>query len=431
MKILKVILLFLTIILVHEKCYGENINLTVQEAPVSAVLQNLAKIHHVNLVLNESITGHITLHLENVPWQQALDIILQDQGLTAKKIDNVLIILPIEEMTKREENLENLNNIMPLQTLTFNLHYAKAQEVAVAIKNQNKSLLSSRGNITADVRTNSLFIEDVSEKLNDLKKYIQHIDVPVKQVLIEARIVTVDEKHEKELGVRFGVTRPGNNLSGSLAGANQLAQNINPANVDPLSRLNVDLPANNPLSGRIAVGLANIGKGNLLDLELSALESEGFGQIISSPRLITADQQPATILSGQEIPYQQKADYGTTSIAFQKAVLSLTVTPQITPNNQLLLTLQLNQDRPTTTLIQGVPEIDTREIKTQVLVKNAQTIVLGGIYEQTENHQLQKVPFFGNLPLIGRLFQHDFKQRNRQELLIFVTPSVVSLDEKP
>jgi len=425
MKIPKYLLVFLTIVFIHKNCYGENINLNVQQAPVAGVLQYLAQMNHVNIVLGEHVTGNITLHLENVSWQQALEIILQEQGLASKKINNVLMILPIEEMTTREESFESLNNQMPLSTITITLHYSKAQDIANSLKNQNTSLLSSRANITADPRTNSLWVEDVPEKLNDLKKYIQHIDVPVKQVLIEARIVTIDEKHEQELGVRFGLTRPGNNLSGSFSGANQLAQNINTATIDPLSRLNVDLPAQNPLSGKIAIGLANIGKGNLLDLELSALESEGFGKIISNPRLITADQQPASILSGQEIPYQQKADYGTTSIAFQKAVLNLTVTPQITPNNQLLLTLQVNQDRPNSTLIHGVPEIDTREIKTQVLVHNGQTIVLGGIFEQNDSHQLQKIPFFGSLPLIGKLFQHDFKQRNRQELLIFVTPRVI------
>jgi type IV pilus assembly protein PilQ len=337
-------------------------------------------------------------------------VILEEQQLEMQIKGNVMLIAPREDIG--------------LTSRTFTLHYAKSPDVLTLIKNQNKTLLSERGNVTADPRTNALWIQDTPGKLNDIQSFIEKIDVPVRQVLIETRLVTIDEKYEQEIGVRFGLTRPGNHLSGSLEGANEMLTHP-PAEVNPLSRLNVDLPSANAHAGSIGLALASLGGGNLLDLELSALESEGAGQIMASPRLITANQQPATILSGQEIPYQQAANYGATSVSFEKAVLSLTVTPQITPENRLLLMLQINQDRPGESLVQGVPEIDTRELKTQVLVNNGQTLVLGGIYEQNQGNQVEKIPFFGNLPLIGSIFRHKLTKSHRRELLIFVTPKIL------
>lgn len=402
------------------------LNLDFKDIPVRDVLQMLANINHTNMVLNDAVKGNISLHLEHVSWQQALAVILQEQGLGIEKTDHVMMISPLETIAEHQEMKENLENLAPLQSRIIELHYTKAEEIAALIKNQNKPLLSSRGNISADKRTNTIWIEDVPSKLDQEQQFIHQVDVPVKQVLIEARIVTIDEKYEQELGVRFGLTRPGNHLSGSLEGANNLIKNNNDFVNNPLSRLNVDLPTQNPNAASIGFALATLGGGNLLDLELSALETEGAGQIISSPRLMTANQQPATILSGQEIPYQQSAKFGATSVAFQKAVLSLTVTPQITPEGKLLLTLQVNQDRPSSTLIQGVPEIETREIKTQVLINNGQTLVLGGIYEQDKKNQIERVPFLGNLPVIGHLFRHTLTQKSRRELLIFVTPKIVA-----
>jgi len=404
----------------------KSLNLDFNDIPVRDVLQMLANINHTNMVLNDAVKGNISLHLEHVSWQQALAVILQEQGLGIENTDHVMMISPLETIAKHQEMKQNLENLAPLQSRIIELHYTKAEEITALIKNQNKPLLSSRGNISADKRTNTLWIEDVPSRLDQALQFIHQVDVPVKQVLIEARIVTIDEKYEQELGVRFGLTRPGNHLSGSLEGANNLIKNNHDFVNNPLSRLNVDLPTQNPNAASIGLALATLGGGNLLDLELSALETEGAGQIISSPRLMTANQQPATILSGQEIPYQQATKFGATSVAFQKAVLSLTVTPQITPEGKLLLALQVNQDRPGSTLIQGVPEIETREIKTQVLINNGQTLVLGGIYEQNKNNQIERVPFLGNLPVIGHLFRHTLTQKNRRELLIFVTPTIAA-----
>lgn len=403
------------------------LDLDFKDIPVRDVLQILANINHSNMVISDAVKGNISLHLEHVSWQQALDVILQEQGLGVEKENHVMMILPLDAIAEHQEMQQNLENLAPLQSRVVALHYAKAEDIAALVKNQNKPLLSARGNISADKRTNTLWIEDVPYKLDEVQQFIRQVDVPVKQVLIEARIVTIDKKYEQELGVRFGLTRPNNNLSGSLEGANNLIKNNNADFInDPLSRLNVDLPTQNPNAASIGLALATLGGGNLLDLELSALETEGAGQIISSPRLMTANQQPATILSGQEIPYQQSAKYGATSVAFQKAVLSLTVTPQITPQGKLLLTLQVNQDRPSATLVQGVPEIETREIQTQVLINDGQTLVLGGIYEQNRKNQVERVPFVGNLPVIGGLFRHTLIHKDRRELLIFVTPKIMN-----
>ncbi len=430
MKAFLIKLFFLSFVLISVSVNAldadKSLNLDFKNIPVRDILQILAHINHTNMVVNDAVKGNISLHLEHVSWQQALDVILQEQGLGVEQADHIMMISPLEVIVEHRETKQSLEDLAPLQSRMIELRFTKAEEVAALIKNQNKPLLSSRGNISADKRTNTLWIEDVPSKISEAQQFIHQIDVPLKQVLIEARIVTIDEKYEQELGVRFGLTRPNNNLSGSLEGANNLIKSNQSDLVNnPLSRLNVDLPTQNPNAASIGLALATLGGGNLLDLELSALETEGAGQIISSPRLITANQQPATILSGQEIPYQQSAKFGATSVAFQKAVLSLTVTPQITPEGKLLLTLQVNQDRPSATLVQGVPEIETREIKTQVLINNGQTFVLGGIYEQGKKNQVERVPFLGNLPIIGHLFRHTLIQKNRRELLIFVTPSIV------
>jgi len=411
MRLILIVVMVLCVVFKSVALPQKLISLDFQNIPTRDVLQMLAKMQHVNMVLNDEVKGNITLHLENVSWDEALNVILTEQQLDMQKKGNVMLIAPKDDIN--------------LVSQTFTLRYAKSPDVLALIKNQNKTLLSDRGNITADPRTNNLWIQDTPSHIKDMRAFIQKIDVPVKQVLIEARMVTIDEKYEQELGVRFGLTRPGNQLSGSLEGANGLALNKNPGDINPLSRLNVDLPSANPKAGTLALALANMGGGNLLDLELSALESEGAGQIIASPRLVTANQQAATILSGQEIPYQQSANYGATSVAFQKAVLSLTVTPQITPENRLLLNLQVNQDRPGATMVHDVPEIDTREIQTQVLVNDGQTLVLGGIFEQNQGNQLEKVPLLGDLPLVGRLFRHTLIKNNRRELLIFVTPKIL------
>jgi len=413
----------------------KTISLNFADIPVKQVLQIFAQHTDLNIIISDRVTGNMTIHLDNMPWQQALQVILEEKNLGQQQIGNVILIAPLSEIAQRQAQQfqiqEQIQNEAPLQSVLIPIHYAKADILAGVLKNQTNDLLSTRGSVNVDTRTNTLWIQDTPEKLNEISKLIQKLDIPIKQVLIEARIVSIDEKYEQELGIRFGLTRPGNNLTGTFSGANALAGNTNPASIsNPLDRLNVDLPAantGNP-NGAASMGLAlaTLGGGTLLDLELSALESEGGGEIISSPQLMTANEQPATILSGQEIPYQQSIGNGATSTSFQKAVLSLTVTPQITPQGKLILTLQVNQDRPSTTLIKGVPAIETRQIQTQVLVDNGQTIVLGGIYEQNKQNQVERVPFLGELPYIGSLFRHTYTKKDRRELLIFVTPKVVS-----
>jgi type IV pilus assembly protein PilQ len=406
------------------------VNLNLKDVPVRDVLQILSELNHRDSIISDTVKGNISIHIENMPWQQAMNVILQARGLGEQHIDNVVMIAPASELIQRQaeqlQMAQALQNIVALQSVFILVHNGKAEEIAAQLKNQATSLLSSRGSVTVDARTNALWIQDVPERIAQIQQFIRYIDVPAKQVLIEARIVNIDEKCEQELGLRFGVTRPGNNLSGTLNGANSLASSNGAATINPLDRLNIDLPSVNPQSASIGLALATLGGGTLLDLELSALESEGKGEIISSPRLITANQQAATILSGQEIPYQEATASGATNISFQKAVLSLTVTPQITSADKLILNLHMSQDRPSGSLIQGVPSIDTRQIQTQITVNNGQTIVLGGIYESSKENQVQRVPFFGNLPIIGNLFRHSFIKNDRRELLIFVTPTIVA-----
>lgn len=387
------------------------ISIDVQNISVKNILQILAKKAHKNIILSNDINNKtISLHVENMPWEKILAIILKQQNLSLQQSNGVFMIASMQE------NIKN-DSILPLTSVMVIVRYAKATDIAALIKNQAKSLLSSRGYLTADPRTNALWIADIDSKITDIKKFIQQIDIPVKQVLIEARIVTIGTQFEQELGARLGL----NNVASKSD--DQKTKDVSPAHTQ--ANFSVDLPATSPHAGSMGISMVTFGQRNLLDLELSALEKTGSGEIISKPRIITADQQPASILSGQAIPYQASTESGATNVAFEKAVLSLTVTPQIMPNDRLLLTLKVNQDRPGTTLVQGVPEIDTREIKTQILINNRQTLVLGGIYEKNQQKAVQQIPFFSKIPILGRLFKHDSQENSQQELLIFVTPEII------
>lgn len=404
----------------------QNISLNFQDIKVRAALQLLAEFSGLNIIASDKVQGSMTVHLNNISWQQALDIILQAQGLGKRQYGNILLVAPGDEIAAHEKQQlqaqQQIEDLAPLHSELIAIKYGKAADIAGLLKTQGSSLLSKRGNVSVDVRTNTVWVQDVTEKLNDVRSLIKKLDVPVKQVLIEARIVNVDSNFEEELGVRFGITNP-NRVSGTLEGANAAAdgKSIN-------QRLNVDLPALNigKASGAASLGiaLARLGKNTLLDLELSAMEKEGNGQVISRPKLITADQQTAVIEAGEEIPYQQETVGGSTNVTFKKAVLSLNVTPQITPDGKVILLLKVNQDKTGARLVEGVPSIDTREIQTQVLVNDGETIVLGGIYEESQSKQVQRVPFLGSLPIIGALFRHQETNNNRKELLIFVTPHI-------
>ncbi|MGQ3890556.1 type IV pilus secretin PilQ [Legionella sp. CNM-4043-24] len=411
---------------------GKLISLNFQNIPVRSVLQILAEFTGINMVVSDKVQGDITLRLNNTPWDQALDIILKTNSLDKRKNGNIMMIAPAADLLSQEKSelksQQEVTNLAPLRSDLLQINYAKAADIAMLLKDKNTSLLSRRGAISVDARTNTIWIQDTGAQIEEIRELIKQLDVPVKQVLIEARIVNVTKDCAKDLGIRFGVTKP-THLSGRLRGANQMGQGIAPADIVPLAdRLNVDLaavPVAAP-AGSVGIALAKLGNGILLDLELSALESEGRGEIIASPRLITTNQQAAVIESGEEIPYQEATSSGATAVAFKKAVLSLKVTPQITPDSKIMMDLVINQDRPSDQRFNGVPSILTKEIQTNVLVDNGQTIVLGGIYKQDKNNSINRIPFFGALPVVGALFRNQNTTIAKEELLIFITPRIIT-----
>ena len=413
---------------------GKRITLNFQNIEIRAVLQLLADFTGINIIVSNNVTGNITLRLNDIPWDQALDIILTTQNLDKRKTGNVMLIDTKESLDKIEESQlksqQIIQKLEPIRSDLVQINYAKAADIAILIKDKQNSLLSERGKISVDARTNTLWIQDTGTKIEEVRELLKQLDVPVKQVLIEARIVDVTKDFTEDLGIRWGISKP-SHLSGTLDGANQLqlpAGRANPATVPVAQRLNLDLAAapavGNPAS--LGIALARLGDNILLDLELSALESEGRAELISSPRLITTNQQAAVIESGQEIPYQEATSSVATAVAFKKAVLSLKVTPQITPDNKILMDLQINQDTPSAERFNGVPAILTKEIQTNVLVNNGQTIVLGGIYTQNKNKSVKRIPFFGSLPVIGPLFGNKQITLNDEELLIFITPRIIT-----
>jgi len=411
---------------------GKLISLNFQNIQIRAVLQILAEFTGINMVVSDKVQGEITLRLNNTPWDQALDIILKTNSLDKRKNGNIMMIAPTADFLSQEKielkSQQEVTNLAPLRSDLLQINYAKAADIAMLLKDKNTSLLSKRGAVSVDARTNTIWIQDTGAQIEDIRELIKQLDVPVKQVLIEARIVNVTKDFAKDLGIRFGVSKP-THLSGRLRGANQMVQGVAPADVIPLSdRLNVDLAAI-PVSASpasVGIALAKLGNGILLDLELSALESEGRGEIIASPRLITTNQQSAVIESGEEIPYQEATSSGATAVAFKKAVLSLKVTPQITPDNKIMMDLAINQDRPSDQRFNGVPSILTKEIQTNVLVDNGQTIVLGGIYKQDRKSSMNRVPFLGALPVVGILFRNQNTTIANEELLIFITPRIIT-----
>jgi type IV pilus assembly protein PilQ len=412
----------------------EHLSLNFQDIKVRAALQIIAEFTGLNLVTTETVNGNLTLSLKNVPWEEALDVILKARGLGKRLYGNILFVAPVEEIATREkQELQAKQQVMDLEPLTSELiqiNYGKATEIAGLLKEKGNTVLSTRGNVTVDTRTNNLWIQDTPDKIEEVRQLVQQLDIPVKQVLIEARIVNINKNYERNLGIKFGVSNPNQGISGTLEGGNKMASGLNPSAVPINERLNFNSITKLEGGGTpasIGLALMRLGNGFLLDLELSALESEGGGQVISSPRLLTANQQAASIQSGQDIPYQEKTSSGATSVSFKKAVLSLKVTPQITPDKRIILKLAVNQDKRglKSQEVQGVPVIETRQIETQVLVNNGQTIVLGGIYEQSENNGVTRVPFFSDLPLIGNLFKNTQTISQKTELLIFVTPKII------
>lgn len=422
---------------------GEKLSLNFQNIEVRAVLQLLAEFTGLNLVTSDTVQGNVTLRLKNVPWDQAMDIILKTKGLAMRQNGNVMLIAPATEIAAREkqelEAQKQLVELEPLYSEIIEVNFAKASEIAAILDQEggdsdDDSFVSERGSVTVDERTNSLLLRDTAKNLEQINALIEQLDIPVRQVLIESRIVVANDDFSNELGVRFGVSAEGGNnaVSGTLndiqVSADQLttSQAIGSPVANSVATnqgLNVNLPVAAP-AGAIGLALAKLPFGTILQLELSAMQAEGQGEIVSSPRVITSNQQTALIEQGTEIPYQEASSSGATSVSFKEAVLKLEVTPQITPDDRVVMDLKVNQDT-VGDIFNGVPSIDTRSVETQVLVENGETVVLGGVYEQTSLNNVRKVPLFGDLPYVGRLFKTTFKEDDKAELLIFVTPKII------
>ena len=417
-----------------EKAFtGERLSLNFQNIEVRAVLQLIADFTGMNLVTSDTVTGSVTLRLQNVPWDQALDIILKTKGLGMRKTGNLMFIAPAQEIAAREktelEAKQQIKELEPLYSEMIQVNYAKADDIAALLKGEKNSLLSARGSVTIDVRTNTLLVQDTASSLEEIHKLIAKLDIPVKQVLIESRVVIANSTYGRDIGTRFGVSRDtmglnqtgkGAQFSGTLEGTDQL---VNNDTLTTPQRLNVNLPVAGA-AGSFALSLVKLPFGTNVDLELSAMQAEGQGEVVSSPRVITANQREAFIEQGVEIPYQEASSSGATSTSFKKAVLSLRVRPQITPDDRIIMDLQINKDSVGQVFL-GVPSINTRQINTQVLVESGETVVLGGVYEQSKNDNVSKVPFLGDLPLIGVLFRNTTKQDDKEELLVFVTPKII------
>jgi type IV pilus assembly protein PilQ len=438
---------------------GEHLTLNFQDIEVRAVLQLLADSSGQNIVVSDSVGGNLTLRLQNVPWDQALDIVLRTKGLDKRVSGNVIIVAPSEELAAREKAelsaRKDIQALEPVRSEFLQINYAKASDIAALLKSgggsgspgTSNSVLSARGSVTVDDRTNTLLLQDVADRLADVRRLVSTLDIPVKQVLIETRIVIVTNDFERDLGARFGVTATRTNgtnglfeTTGTAAGVDtgvssaltNLATNGTvlpvsiPTGTNATNRYNVNLPVASP-AGSIAFGI--LGSDFLVDLELSAAQTENRGTVVSSPRVITANQKEATIEQGVEIPYQQSASSGATTISFKKAVLSLKAKPLITPDNRIILDLTVSDDTVGQVVVASggvnVPSINTRTVETQVVLGDGQTVVLGGILETNQTLQATKVPWLGDIPILGNLFKTTTNTNDKDELLIFVTPKIV------
>jgi type IV pilus assembly protein PilQ len=408
---------------------GEKLTLNFQAVEVRALLQVIADFTGLNIVASDTVGGNLTLRLKDVPWDQALDIILQAKNLAKRKNGNVVLIAPADELATKDklalEALQQIGELEPTRTESFVLSYAKAAEVQALISGKDQKLLSKRGSATVDARTNTLFVQDAPTRLEEVRRLISQLDVPVRQVMIEARVVIADDKFGRQLGARFGASAGlasnGRNvgIGASIGNTNAIVNGAQPSNND----INVNLPVPGAF-GTLAMTFLNLGNGNVVNLELSALEADRRGKVVSSPRLITADKRKAVILQGTEIGYRTQAASGGTTVAFKQAVLSLEVTPQITPDDKIIMELLVKKDT-VGALIDGIPSIDKKEITTQILVDNGDTAVLGGVYEQTTSTNVDKIPLLGDIPFVGNLFKRTVKQDDKTELLIFITPRIV------
>ena len=411
---------------------GEKLSLNFQDIEVRSVLQLIADFTDLNLVASDTVAGRITLRLQNVPWDQALDIVLRTKGLDKREIGNVLMVGPAAEIAAREQqeldNQRQIQELAPLRTEFIQVRYANAQQMVALFQSAGegeRGLLSQRGSIIVDDRTNAIIVSETADRLTEIRRVLQQLDIPVRQVQIEARIVTANTTFSQSLGIRWGggkVDEVGNDflrIGGNLGTNQSLSDGGIPA-VALEDAIGVDLGVAG--SSTFAIGLT--GADFLLDLELSALASDGNAEVVARPKVITSDKQTATISSGVQIPFQEASSSGATATQFQEAVLALEVTPQITPDNRIIMDLRVNQDT-VGQIFNGVPSINTNEVTTQVLVDNGQTLVLGGIFTTSANDTVDKTPFFGDLPVLGNLFKRRIQTNDKQELLIFITPRIM------
>ena len=433
---------------------GEKLSLNFQNVEVRSVLNVIADFTNLNIITSDSVRGNLTLRLKDVPWDQALQIILDARGLDMRKTGNVIWIAPRDELATKEklmlESQQQIGELEPVHTESFVLNYQKAADVQALLKSSGQNMLSKRGSAVVDARTNTLFVQDVPSRLEEVRKLIAQIDVPVRQVMIEARIVEANDNWSKNLGAKLGYNQavPGGDYLGGPALrtsigptlANTAANTANATNTQTASTViggaldasgltnnNVSLPAsglNGFNAGSIAAVLYNRNFTRFISLELSALEADGTGKVISSPRVLTGDKVEALIEQGTMLPYQSATSSGATSVSFVKANLSLKVKPQITPDGNIIMDLDVSNDSVGATTAAGIA-IDTKHVKTQVLVENGGTVVIGGIYVQTVSKSVTKVPLFGDIPVLGNLFKNTAKSDNKTELLVFITPRIV------
>ncbi|MDX1452147.1 MAG: type IV pilus secretin PilQ [Oleiphilaceae bacterium] len=412
---------------------GEKLSLNFQDIEVRAVLQLIADFTGLNLVASDTVGGSITLRLQNVPWDQALELILKTKGLDKRTVGNVMLVAPAEEIAAREklelEANKQVAALAPVRLDIIQINYAKAADIVKLLK-QDKELISERGFISSDERTNTISVRETSEKLDEIRRLIRNWDIPVRQVLIEARIVRARSNMTEEMGIEWGggaLDQSGDNLfriGGSTETLSELSTIAGGSSntITFPNALAVDLGVTRTNSSSLAIGFGS--DNYLIDMELSAFEADGKGEIVAQPKIVTADRQTATIKSGEEIPYQEASSSGATSVSFKEAVLSLEVTPQITPDNKIIMDLKINQDdRGEVTA--GIPSITTNEVITQVLVGNGETVVLGGIFQSDQATTITKTPFLGDIPYLGALFTKTEKIDERAELLIFITPKLL------
>ena len=409
---------------------GEKLSLNFQNIEVRSVLQVIADFTGLNIITSDTVTGNLTLRLKDVPWDQALDIITQSKGLAMRKTGNVILIAPADELAAKEkqslEAAQQIEDIEPLKTEVFTLKYMKAEALKTILSDPKQKILSKRGSAVLDQRTNTVFVQDTAKYLVQVQSIINITDIAVKQVMIESRLVIADDKFGKSLGARFGVQKQhaGDNSYAVGGTLDPSSSSVKTASVElNANGLNSNLPVANAF-GNLAFSLFRLPAGLLLNLELSALETDKRGKVVSSPRVTTANQHKAIIKQGTQIPYLEASSSGAATVSFKDAVLSLEVTPQITPDDKIIMDLEVKKDS-VGAVVSNVPSIDTQSISTQVLVSNGETAVLGGIFQQTERSDVDKVPFFGDLPVLGNIFKRRTTQSDKTELLIFITPKIM------